>query len=245
MEEKNVEFTLRDLLDIIVPKLWLVCIVAILFGAASYFYNKLYVKDTYSSTIEFYLYTEVDDTKINSDAKTIVAVYSRAYKSDVFINNLKEKLAKEYPAYANVSTGSLKGMISIVQDSTVSVFDINVTSGDPVLSAAVAQCILDLSYAKDSNEKPLISILVPHTTQLALYKTPYQATAPNSRNLTRNSALAFIAGAFITTCAIIAISLLDVTVHDKKKLENGLTVPVLGVIPKYEALTKMEGRNYE
>ena len=44
---------------------------------------------------------------------------------------------------------------------------------------------------------------------------------------------------------MVAISLLDVIVRDKKKLENGLTVPVLGVVPRYESLTKMEGKNYE
>lgn len=245
MEEKNVEFTLRDLFDIIIPKLWLICIVALIFGAASYFYNTYYVKDTYSSTIEFYLYTEVDDTKINSDAKTIVAVYSKAYKSDVFINNLKDKLAERYPAYANISAGALKSMISISQDGTISVFDIIVSSGDPVLSAAVAQCVFDLSYAKDSNEKPLISDLVPHSAQLQPYNFPTEATAPNSRNITRNTALAVVAGGFITTAAVVAISLLDVTVRDKRRLEAGLGVPVLGVIPKLDTLGKMEGVNHE
>ena len=245
MEEKNVEFTLRDLLDIILPKLWLICIVAIIFGAASYFYNKFYVKDTYSSTIEFYLYTDVDDTKINSDAKTIVAVYSKAYKSDVFINNLKKNLAKEYPAYANISDGSLKSMISIVQDGTISVFDIVVTSGDPELSKAVAQCVLALSYAKDSNEKLLINDLVPHSAQLQLYNSPKTPTAPNSRNTTRNTAIAVMAGAILTTAAVVAISLLDATVRDKRKLVIGLNVPVLGVVPKYEAVSKKEGENNE
>ena len=245
MEEKNVEFTLRDLLDIILPKLWLICIVAIIFGAASYFYNKLYVKDTYSSTIEFYLYTDVDDTKINSDAKTIVAVYSKAYKSDVFIKNLKNNLAKEYPAYANISDGSLKSMISIVQDGTISVFDIVVTSGDPELSKAVAQCVLALSYAKDSNEKLLINDLVPHSAQLQLYNSPKTPTAPNSRNTTRNTAIAVMAGAILTTAAVVAISLLDATVRDKRKLVIGLNVPVLGVVPKYEAVSKKEGENNE
>ncbi|MBR5241720.1 MAG: hypothetical protein IKV20_01155 [Clostridia bacterium] len=246
MEEKNVEFTLRDLLDIIVPKLWLVCIVAILFGAVSYFYNTFYVSDSYSSSLQFYLYTTEDENEqISSDSQTITIVCSKAYKSDVFINNLKENLAKEYPAYANVSASALKSMITISLDSKVSVFDVVVTSGDPVLSHAVAQCILDLSYSADPTVKPLIMALVPHTAHLLLYKAPAQATAPNSRNIMRNVALAAIVGAFITVCAVIGISLLDVIVRDKKKLENSLTVPVLGVIPKYESLTKMEVRNYE
>ena len=246
MEEKNVEFTLRDLLDLIIPKLWLVCIVAILFGAVSYFYNTFYVSDTYSSSLQFYLYTTEDEKEqISSDSQTITIVCSKAYKSDVFINNLKDKLAKEYPAYANVSAAAIKNMISISLDAKVSVFDVIVTSGDPVLSAAVAQCILDLSYSPDNSEKPLIMALVPHTAHLLLYKAPVQPTAPNSRNIMRNVALAVIVGAFVTVCAIIAISLLDVVVHDKKKLENGLNVPVLAVITKYDAVTKMEGRNYE
>ena len=246
MEEKNVEFTLRDLLDIIVPKLWLACIVAILFGTVSYFYNTFYVTDSYSSSLQFYLYTTEDENEqISSDSQTITIVCSKAYKSDVFINNLQKNLVKDYPEYENVTAGSLKNMISISIDSKVSVFDVVVTSGDPVLSAAVAECILDLSYSEDPAVKPLIMALVPHTAHLLLYKAPVQATAPNSRNVMRNVALAAIVGAFVTVCAVVAISLLDVIVRDKKKLENGLTVPVLGVVPRYESLTKMEGKNYE
>ena len=95
MEEKNVEFTLRDLLDIIVPKLWLVCIVAILFGAVSYFYNTFYVSDSYSSSLQFYLYTTEDENEqISSDSQTIPSFARRRISQTCLLTTLRKILRR-------------------------------------------------------------------------------------------------------------------------------------------------------
>ena len=172
MEEKNVEFTLSDLLDIVVPKLWIIALISVLVSAAFGAYSHFFVEDTYTSSVEFYLYSGSPDSPSLSEAQKLVPVYTKAYKSDTFCKKLKEKVSQEYPDYSNYSEGALKGMMSFSEDSSVAVFDIVVTSSDPNLSAAVAQCILELSYAPDSPERPLIQSLVPHSAELALYRSP-------------------------------------------------------------------------
>ena len=56
----------------------------------------------------------------------------------------------------------------------------------------------------------------------------------NDKNLARNTVIGFLVGVVISMVAIYLYSILDVVVRDKKRLEDNLDVPVLGVIPRIE-----------
>jgi capsular polysaccharide biosynthesis protein len=61
------------------------------------------------------------------------------------------------------------------------------------------------------------------------------AMIKNDKNLMRNTVIGFMVGVVLSMVAIYLYSVLDIVVRDKKKLEDNLDLPVLGVIPRYEA----------
>jgi capsular polysaccharide biosynthesis protein len=43
-----------------------------------------------------------------------------------------------------------------------------------------------------------------------------------------------LAGMVVTMIVIFVLSIFDVIIHDRKKLEENFDIPVLGVIPRFE-----------
>ena len=261
MEEKSSEFTIRDLIDIIAPKLWIVAIVSVIVSVAVGIYSSFFVKDTYSTTVQFYVHfgaSEANSIELER-AQKLVPVYISAYKSKAFGDELltevkKASYVKDNEQYAALDASTLLSMLSFSQDDKVPIMNITVTYYDDGLVKTVAEAITALSYdfsveegeEEDSENDTVLPIhkLVPHKAEFQIYQRaaalPY---APNAKNVERNIIISFFAAAIVTLAGIVTYALLDVTIRDRKKLENGANVPVLGVIPKYET-AKNEGRNY-
>lgn len=261
MEEKNNEFTIRDLINIIVPKLWIVAIVSVIVSVAVGIYSSYFVKDTYSTTVQFYVHfgaTEANSIELEK-ARQLVPVYISAYKSRAFGDELltevkKSSYVKDNEQYKKLEASTLLSMLSFSQDDKVPIMNITVTANDDDLVKTVAEALTSLSYdfsveeGEDENVENdtvlPIHNLVPHKAEFQIYQRaaelPY---APNAKNVERNVIISFFAAAIVTLAGIVTLALLDVTIRDRKKLENGVNIPVLGVIPKYES-AKNEGRKY-
>ena len=56
---------------------------------------------------------------------------------------------------------------------------------------------------------------------------------PDSKHEIRWSVVAGLCGAVLSMIVIFVHSLFDVTIYDKKKLEDSFSIPVLGVIPRF------------
>ena len=55
MKKKNKEITVKDLLDIFLPKIWIILLVGVLFAGASVLYSTFVKKETYTSYTSFYV----------------------------------------------------------------------------------------------------------------------------------------------------------------------------------------------
>ena len=252
MEERSNEFTIRDLIGIVIPKLWIVAIVSILVSAAVGIYSLMFDKDeTYSTNVQFYVHfgaTEANSIDI-AKARQLVPVYISAYKSRSFGDNLLEEVkkssyVKDNPKYANLSAAAFSSMFSFSLDEEVPIMNITVTHYDPNFALTVAEALTKLSYdfsvseggSEDSDAEVVLPIhdLVPHKAEFKIYQRAELPTVPNNdKNLVKSVVISFFAAAVLSLAAIVVFALLDVKVRDKKKIENVVNVPVLGVIPKY------------
>ena len=237
MEERNSEFTLKDLIDIIIPRVWIVAVISVIAALAVGIYSSVFVKDTYSTKLEYYVNASGTSSANLTASKDLVPVLINAYKSDIFCIALSSKLG-EISDYDNVSAASLKGMLSFSQNTDVPLFSIIVTSADPNLAFEVKEAIHKLSFIDSDNSIQVpeeLKDLVPHTFVLQPYANPQEAPQnANDKNTMRNALVAFVAAAAVSLVCIVLYAFIDPTVRDRKKLENGVSVPVLGVIPKYE-----------
>ena len=60
-----------------------------------------------------------------------------------------------------------------------------------------------------------------------------ESIQPDSKHELRWSAVAGLCGAVLSMVVIFVYSLFDVTIYDKKKIEDSFNIPVLGIIPKF------------
>ncbi len=247
MEEKNNEFTIRDIFDIIIPRIWIIALLSVVVAAVVGVYSTFMVKDTYSTSAQFYVYFEGSNSASDiSRAQSLVPIYKEAYKSKSFgeillINVQKTEYVKNNPKYENLTAKRLLAMLSFSQDTDLPIFDVIVTDYDQELAKTVANEIVALSVDLYESETGITSVdlpihdLVPHKAKFTIYQSPSSDTLlPNDKNVTKNAIISGFATAVLSTLAVIVFSMFDVTIRDKKKLENGTNIPLLGVIPRSE-----------
>ena len=229
MKKHNDELTIKDLFGIFVPKLWLIGFVsvigAIVFGLSSEFL----VKDTYTSTVTMYSYIDSVNTDINdiSVAEQQVKIYEQLFKSKKFLDAvIYEFDTDSKDMYASLSS---KPTISVKQKGTTAVFDVAVTSTNPQMAYDMAEAIkavCENNIIKDD--------FIPNASVVQVFDDPVLPRVHNSKNVLRNAIIGFVGGALISMIAIFIYNLFDVTIRDRKKIEDNFETPILGVIPRHD-----------
>jgi capsular polysaccharide biosynthesis protein len=100
----------------------------------------------------------------------------------------------------------------------------------------------ELARAFSSEAPTSIPKLLPNALTISITEDPLQSPlSPNSRNSVKNSFWTF----FITATILIAIILIanqfDTIIHDKKKIEDNLDIPIIGLIPRQSVSSKIGG----
>lgn len=241
--QDNDEITVKGLIDIFLPKLWLIVLLGVLFGGAFGFYSKFIKADTYTSTSKFIMVkvpTKYNDEVTNTPQNTginaneiaamqsLIAMSEQVMKTDDFLEDVIASLVKVDEKYESLSVKALKSMISISVDGDGTVFDLKCTSTDPSLSYDVNNAIF-LTLPDEIKE-----VFSSYAIIIKDIQTPTDASTPNAKNSARNAVIGFIAGALLAIVFVFVISRLDVLIRSKDKLVDNFDVPVIGVIPRLE-----------
>ncbi len=237
MKKQRGEITLGDIIGIFIPKLWLIIAVAIILGAGAGI-SVMLKERTYTSTVTLYVYRDteaIQGSDINA-AETMMNNYKYILKSRDFVNRIKIELDNMYPEHQDVSAGQISSMIgfSVVSDTTF--FNVSAKSTDQILATHVADVICEIAPAH-------IIDRIPNTLEVTIAEEPGDAT-PNSKGTVRAVIIAALAGALVTAAVIWIISMFDVKIRDKKKIEDNFDLPLLAVIPKH-ILPETDGKGGE
>ena len=241
MIKKSKETTFKDLIEIFLPKLWLMLLVAVVFCAAISVYTLVLKDDTYTSSSIVYVYNERTNSTTTSTndlqaAEQMVSVYNIAIKSEKF---LKLVIGSGALSKYQLSPASIKRMISISQEDEGAVFRVSITSTNPELAYDVALAITSgiETYIQGENG------LVKNALLSSVLEDPSVPQAPNSKNTVTKAIIAFVVGFALTAVIVWAHSFFDVVIRSAKKIEDNLDIPILGVIPKHEISATEEGRS--
>lgn len=239
MKKRKEEFSIKDLFSIFLPKLWIIVLVAFVFALLFGSYSAFMVKDTYSSSSTLVIYKK--DSQISATDISVTSSRIQLYKviinSDRFIDIVLKHIntSELYSSYNaknwNLSRSYIKSSLSINQlYEDVEAFKVNVTTGDPNKSYVIADAV---SY---HIENSLTGILPSEEGVIFSHRidAPTHSLVPNSKNVLRNTILGLAAGLVLSMIAVFVLSLFDITIRDKKKLEDNFDIPILGVIPRFE-----------
>ena len=156
MRKQREEITIKYLLDIFLPKLWIIATVSIMFGILFGGYS-FFIKDNqYTSAASFVMvkvptrYSDEDvttavTTGLNQNEimamQNMIGMSEQIMKTTAFATTIKENLVARNARYESVSLNAIKSMLSIhlVGDGTF--FNLTATSTDAQLAFDVAEIV--------------------------------------------------------------------------------------------------------
>ena len=241
MRKRNEEFSIKDFLNIFIPKLWLIAVVSIVFGAIFGIYAKYGKDDTYTSTTRIHISKTGDNMDINISDVEFATFYLQTYVELMKVPDFLDKVLDHFRStdfyyenyekhgWKNLTAKDISGYISTstVQD----ILTVNVRSTDRYLAYGLASSI---QYMICQTDVPVLAyspeIVHAYTIQHPELRTLGEA---DSHRTGLYTLIGISAGAVLSMGFIFVVQLFDVTIRDKKKLEENFDIPVLGVIPRF------------
>ena len=242
MRKRNEEFSFKELINIFIPKLWLILIVALVFGSVMAVYSAILKDDTYTSTTRIHVTKEMtygyDYAVSDVDfATSYLETYKMVVAIPDFLNSVLAHFEENHASYENyegefeenewdkLTADRIKGYISC--DSQQDILTISVTTGNPILSRAIADSIAYVFTQEDVLAYP------DDVVNVKILQIAKPASAPNNRNVLLNTMIGVAIGAVLSMALIFVMNMFDVIIHDKKKIEDSFDIPILGVIPRF------------
>ena len=228
MRKQNEEITIKGLIDIFLPKLWLVLLIATIMAVAVGGYSKFLKKDTYTSYVSFMVVA--DTTSIPTSGgydgvQSLVSDYIYLLCSRTFCELVANDMLDDY---GPVTASQVKSAVSMSPDDKANVIYAYVTSESAEFAKSAADAIERLAYG-------YVTKTCDYKVKIKTVDLPLLAENPDGKNVVRNAVIAFAAGAIITMLIIFVVSRFDVRIRSKEMLEQTFDdIPVLGVIPRLE-----------
>ncbi len=237
MKKKKEELTFGDIVAVFIPKLWIIAIVAVVCGSLMMLYSAVIKPKTYTSTTSIIVYNEASENDTsNSDitaAQNMVATYSYIIKSDFFLETIitgSDDYATEInplPGEYGLTAQALRGAITTEQEGETEIFKVRVTMRDKEMAYAVANSIYEYCTI-------LLPEKTPYTITVKTIDAPKLAESANSKNTLTSGVIGALVGVVASLIVIWLISVFDIVIHDKNKLEDNFDLPILGVIPSFD-----------
>ena len=252
------EISLAKLCKALLNKLWLIVVLALLFGVGANYYAKNSVTPMYTSTSMLYIYNNssgntsgrldsasmmasqgalqlylvvlTSESVLDSTLAKIEDCRSKAYFGEEGYEDYKFLLDYEFTA------GSVARMISAQQENETEILTIKATASDPRVAKFVAATVTEV-----------LQYEVPQKIGATSNKLLQAATfseKPSSPNSSQITLMGAALGA-VLACGIIFLTVMfDMVVRGEEDLvEAYADIPVLGVIPNIDSVSKGVSRH--
>ena len=145
----EIEIDLQRLLTALLNRAWLIGLVAVVCAVAVFIGTHLFVTPLYKASAMFYVNNssiDVGDVSISGITTGDISASKNLVNSYIVILKTRETL-NEVIDYADVklSYGQLRGMISAASVNSTEIFQVVVTSDDPVEAKVVADAIKQMA----------------------------------------------------------------------------------------------------
>jgi capsular polysaccharide biosynthesis protein len=234
-ETKEIDIDLRKIFYMMRTKLVFIVLATILFAVAAGCFTHFFIKPTYTADIKLLAYSNTDRVTTDSSiSSTEIDAATQLVNTDIFIlesNTVLELVISDLNL--NLSTGSLKGMISASQIEGTFGFQVNVSSTDPELSAKIANSIAKIAPSEIAR--------ITNAGGVEVVDKATKPKSPSSPNTKKNIMMGALAGFVLSFLGFFVYEMFDTTITNTKDLEREFNIPILGTIPKLEAIEKTSG----
>jgi capsular polysaccharide biosynthesis protein len=227
-ETKEIDIDLRKIFYMMRTKLVFILLATILFAVAAGCFTHFFIKPTYTADIKLIAYSNTDRVSTDSSiSNTEIDAATQLVNTDIYVlesNTVLDLVIEDLNL--NLTTSSLKGMISASQIEGTFGFQVNVSSNDPDLSAKIANSIAKI--APDEIAR------ITNAGGVEVVDTAVAPKSPSSPNTKKNILMGALAGFVLSFLGFFVYEMFDTTITNTKDLEREFNIPILGTIPKLE-----------
>ncbi|AMC94072.1 hypothetical protein AOC36_08745 [Erysipelothrix larvae] len=235
-QNNNVEFiqedeiSIRELYEIFKPYLLMIVAVGIVFSMVGYLGTKFLIAPMYQSTATLIVNNRRDtsDDSITNDeitsAKNLATVYSIIIKSDAVMGPVVEN------TNTGITTSQLAKNVSVSAVDSTQVIRVSVKDEDPLLAQKFVNEIVKVA--------PDIIIDMVEAGSVRVVSLPQVPTSPVSPNTLMNAMIAGILGIMLSAGIVLVRHLMDRTFRSPDDIERYLGVPVIGIIPNIQEVSR-------
>ena len=219
MYRLNDTLYLKNIINLLKKKIWLIFLLAFIGFLISFGITKLFIKPKYTSTVSFYvsntehLQNKIDYNDINA-AQKLANTYSVIMKSD---NLLSEAIS--ISNLYQLSSDQIRKMMKVTAVSNTEVIELHVTSENPQLSADIANAIAQVAPMKIKD--------ITKTGDIAVIDEAVPNTVPSSPNVRINCMLGILAGTALAFIYIILKDIMDTTIKGEEDIKITTMFPFL------------------
>ena len=236
--EQELEIDVLELARALWKKAWAILLVAVIVAGSVLACTVVFIKPKYTAQTLLYVNSSnisLGSAKVSisaselSAAQSLVDTYIVILKTRTTLNDVIAQSGVPY-TYEEIIENN---MIQAEAVNSTEVFAIEVTSTDPKEAETLANTIGAVLPNK------IASIVEGSSARIVDYAVvPSKKSSPN---LTKNTLIGFVLGAFLAAAAVVVEKLMDTKVRDTDYLKQTYDIPVLAVIPD---LTSSGGKNY-
>ena len=237
MKKQNDEISIKDLVSLFAPKLWLIVVCAVVLGMVLGGYSLFIKSDTYTSEASL-MVSMKNSSSISASDIALSSMIIENLEVVIFSRDFLEVVAEDIntnETYAKqnwrVTYESLKSAITFTPNGDTSTFDLAITTSSNLLSYVIANTVIDHIMGET-----LAKFLPSAYSAIVMTRieSPLPTTSKNDKGVLTKTIIGLLVGSVGCMAVIYVSAMFDVVIRDRKKLEASFDIPVLGVIPRYD-----------
>lgn len=235
LERKQID--LRKVADVLLPKAWLILLIAVLGAVLAFLYTYFGITPLYTATVTLYVRSTQaplsgsDSVNYNElvIAQHITDTYITVLQSDAIL----DKVAAQSPIESD-NAAAIRSMMSVSAIEDTSIINIKITSASPERTEQLANLIAEHAPG------PMAEYIEGSSVRILNYaKVP---ASPSSPNIRQNIFIGFLIGLLLSTAGVWLHTLLDVRIKNEDDLSMLSDIPVLGTVPNFDGLSAEHGK---
>ena len=229
--------SVKQIIIMLVKHIKLILILAIIFGGLAYFYAINYVTPQYTSSGTMYVQNKVTNSETTSSgdlaaASRLATACSHIFTTQKVLEPISTELKEEYGL--NLSTGTLRSMISVSTVEGSELLSISVKGSDPVQVYRVCSMVVDV--IPDAYKQ-----LIYAGTMIIVDEPRINYSKTNSSE-TSTAVKGIAVGAVIGIVIAFLIEFLNKEVKPDDDLYEIYGIPVFAEILNFDASPKVKGK---
>lgn len=227
--EEN-EIDVFRLLQILWKRAWVIVLVAVIFGVATFLYSSLFITPTYRSYFTAYVNNRVENFEGNGSTTTsdlnasigLTYLYQDIITSRSVLMDAAENCGLDY------SYTQLKNMVSTEVSEDSALISVYVVDTDPARATRLAAAIAHVAPGHVERMRD--------GSSMRILDEPVQPVNKYAPNNTKNTLIGAVIGFVLSVACVLVMDLINDKVRDADDLERRHELVVIGIIPDLGAI---------